>query len=170
MTRGFLRSMDAWRVPPNWSPRDWAEELKAEMTAAIWEAERDFDPVRGVPLNAFVQQRVWARSLDRYRREWAYARRCRTHLKGSDDCNVAMDERISFIEISELVRTGLRRLSDQQRLVIEGLFWDEMTEVELAGMLCLTQSGINRRKRHILEQLRRWLDRSEKEKSNSTKD
>ena len=49
MAHGFLRSTHTWRVPPNWSPRDWCEELKAEASAATWEAERDFDPARRPP-------------------------------------------------------------------------------------------------------------------------
>ena len=68
------------------------------------------------------------------------------------------------------LRTDLRRLADQQRGLIERPFWEVKTEVEVAGVLCLTQSGISRRKRRILEQLRRWIDSSEQEKSNSRKD
>ncbi len=170
MAHGFLRSIHTWRVPPNWSPRDWSEELNAEAIAATWEAERDFDPAHGVPLEAFIQQRIWARSLSRYRREWAYARRCGPHLDASNDGDVAIDEAFSSIEISELLRTCLRWLPDPQRRLIEGLFWDEKTEVELARMLCLTQSAISRRKRRILDQLRRWMDGSEKEKSDAGKD
>ena len=164
MAHPLLRSIHTWPAPPNWSPRDWSEELRAVVIAATWEAERDFDPARGVPLDAFVQQRVWARSLSRYRREWAYARHCGSHLEGGDHCDVAIDEEFSSIEISESLQACLRRLPEQQRRLIEGLFWEEKTEVEVAGILCLTQSGISRRKRRVLEQLRRWIDRSEKEK------
>ena len=74
MTDRSLRQIYNWRVPPNWSRRDWHEEMKAEAIAAAWEAEHDFDPTRGVPLPAFVHQRVLARALTRHRREWAYAR------------------------------------------------------------------------------------------------
>ena len=48
--------------------------------------------------------------------------------------------------ISESLQTCLRRLPDPQLRLIEGLFWEEKTEVEVAGILCLTQSGISRRK------------------------
>ena len=54
MAHRFLRSIHTWPAPPNWSLRDWSEELNAEVIAASWEAERDFDPTRGVPLDAFV--------------------------------------------------------------------------------------------------------------------
>ncbi len=57
MSYRFGRSILTWRVPPNWSPKDWSQELRAEVIAATWEAECDFDPARGVPLEAFVQQR-----------------------------------------------------------------------------------------------------------------
>jgi RNA polymerase sigma factor (sigma-70 family) len=170
MAHGFPRSIHARRVPPNWSPRDWSEEMKAEAIAAALEAERDFDQARGVPLEAFVHQRVWARSLSCYRREWTYARRCGHDLEGSNDGEVLMERGSYSIDISDSLLTCLRRLPDHQRHLIEYLFWQEKTEVELARMLCLTQSGINRRKRRILDQLRRWIDRSEKEKSGPEKD
>ncbi len=144
MAHRFLRSIHTWPVPPNWSPRDWSEELRAEVIAATWEAERDFDPARGVSLDAFVKQRVWTRSLSRYRREWAYARHCGCHLEGGDHCDVALDEALSSIEMSESLQTCLQRLPDPQRRLLEGLFWEEKTEIEVAGMLCLTQSGISR--------------------------
>jgi RNA polymerase sigma factor (sigma-70 family) len=167
MAHRFLRSIDRWPAPPNWSPRDWSEELQAEVVAAAWEAEQDFDPARGVPLSAFVQQRVLTRSLKRYRREWAYARRCRSHVEGSARHDLAIDERFSSIDISESLRTVLRRLPAQQLRLIEGLFWEEKTEVEVASILCLTQSGISRRKRRALDQLRRWMDESNRDTTNS---
>ena len=169
MAHRFQRSIQTWRAPPNWSLRDWFEELKAEGIAATWEAEQKLDPARGVPLDAFVQQRVWTRTLNRYRREWAYAPHCGSRLEGSNDGDVAIDEGFSSIEDSESLQTCLRRLPDPQRRLIEGIFWEEKTEVEVAGILCLTQSGISRRKQRILEQLRRWLGRTDKEKTDCAK-
>ena len=49
MAQGFLRSIHTRRAPPNWSPRDWSEELRVEMSAATWKAEQDFDPARCSP-------------------------------------------------------------------------------------------------------------------------
>ncbi len=66
MTHRSLNQIHSWRVPPNWAPRDWHEEMEAEAVAAAWQAERDFDPARGVPLEAFVHQRILAQALSAF--------------------------------------------------------------------------------------------------------
>ena len=76
---GFKR-IRSWRVPPNWSPCDWFEELAAVATAAAWQALCEFDPELGVPLAAFGYCRILSRCLARYRKEWRYA----LHLVASD--------------------------------------------------------------------------------------
>jgi RNA polymerase sigma factor (sigma-70 family) len=164
MTHPSLRQISTWPVPPNWAPRDWREEMEAERVAAAWEAERDFDPMRGVPLDSFVNRRVWARARTRYRREWTYALRCGRHLEGND-ANGATTDGFSTIDVFELLRSCLRRLPEVDRILIESLFWDGMTEVDVARMLSLSQQAISKRKRRILEQLLHWMGRSEKRRS-----
>jgi RNA polymerase sigma factor (sigma-70 family) len=153
--------MSRWRVPPNWSPRDWSEEFKAERIAAACEAEHDFDPTRGVPLAAFVRQRVLARVLRRYRQEWSYARRCCLQPE-SDGDNAASADRLSSADDSESLQRCLDRLQEPHRRLIHGLFWEGKTEDEVARLLALSQPAISRRKRRILDQLRRWMGLSEK--------
>jgi DNA-directed RNA polymerase specialized sigma24 family protein len=165
----FQKSILTWRTPPNWSWRDRSEELKAEIGTATWEAGCDFDPVRGVPLDAFVQRRIWARCVSRYRREWADVRRCGIHLERRDDCEVSIHKGFSSIPISESLQTCLRRLPEQRRCLIECLFWEDKTEVEVARMLCFVQSGISRCKRRILDRFRHWMEQSEKEKPTGRK-
>jgi DNA-directed RNA polymerase specialized sigma24 family protein len=159
-----LRQISTWCVPPNWSPRDWREEMEAEAIAAAWEAERDFDPTRGVRLEAFVHHRVWARAWTRYRQEWTYALRCGRHLEGNHG-NGATTDGFSIVEVFEFVRSFLRRLPEVDRILIESLFWDGKTEVEVARILSLSQQAISKRKRRILEQLLRGMGRSEKRRS-----
>ena len=48
----------SWRVPPRWSVGDWWDEARATGTLAYVQARRDFDPRRGVPLDAFLYRRV----------------------------------------------------------------------------------------------------------------
>ena len=142
------------------------EELKAEGIAATWEAERDFDPARGVPLDAFVQQRVWTRTLNRYRREWAYV--VATAEAGWKAAMTAMSRLTkAFLPSRTLSHckpvcagcptrnvASLKESSGKRRL-----------RSKSPGFSCLTQSGISRRKQRILEQLRRWLGRTDKEKN-----
>jgi hypothetical protein len=121
MAQRSMRRIQRWRAPPNWSPRDWFEEMKAETIAAAREAERDFDPTRGVPLLTFVHLRVFARAQRRYRREWAYARRCRPHNEG-EDSKCLPDDASSFIDVTESLRRHLDRLPELQRQLIENLY------------------------------------------------
>ena len=171
MAHRFQRSIQTWRAPPNWSLRDWFEELKAEGIAATWEARARLRPgTRSSPgrvrpaagLDPYSQSLPAGMGLRR--------RHCGSRLEGSNDGDVAIDEGFSSIEDSESLQTCLRRLPDPQLRLIEGIFWEEKTEVEVAGILCLTQSGISRRKQRILEQLRRWLGRTDKEKTDCAKD
>jgi DNA-directed RNA polymerase specialized sigma24 family protein len=128
MTHQALRRVYTWRVPPNWSPRDWREEMEAEAAAAAWEAERDFDPTRGIPVSAFVHARVLTRTLTRCRREWAYARRCGLHAQADHCQDVSLDGPSSF-EVQESVRRCLDRLTELERRVIDCLFWERRTQV-----------------------------------------
>src|SRR5207244_4106164 len=70
----------SWRVPPNWSPGDWLEELTAVGIGAAWQAVCDFDAARGVPLAGFGCCRIVTRCLARYCTEWRYA----LHLAAGD--------------------------------------------------------------------------------------
>src|SRR6266581_4482059 len=79
MQSGFKR-IRSWRVPPNWSQRDWFQELAAVGTAAAWQAVCEFDAARGVPLAGFGYCRTMTRCLARYRKEWRYA----LHLVASE--------------------------------------------------------------------------------------
>jgi RNA polymerase sigma factor (sigma-70 family) len=135
--------------------------MRAEAIAAAWEAERDFDPTRGVPIAAFVYGRVLARAWTRYRREWAYARRCGVQPV-FNDCEDMRSDRLSAGEASESLQRGLDRLPEHQRRLIQSLFWDEKTQIDVARMYSLRQPTISKRRRRILEQLRHWMRRSEK--------
>jgi RNA polymerase sigma factor (sigma-70 family) len=161
MTDRCLRQISSWRVPPNWSRRDWYEEMRAEANAAAWEAELDFDPTRGVPLPAFVHGRVLARALTRYRREWAYARRCglRSETDRFEDIN---SRGFSAVDVSDSLQRGLDRLPEHHRRLIWCLYWEGKTEVEIARLLSRSQATISLRKSRILERLRRGMGDSEK--------
>ena len=173
MAHRFLRSIHTWPVPPNWSPRDWSRGIEGGGDRAPpGRRSDDFDPARGVSLGRLRP----AASLDPVSESLPAgmglcpALRMPT-LEGSDDCDVAIDEGFSSIEISESLRTCLQRLPDPQRRLIEGLFWEEKTEVEVAGMLCLTQSGDQQAKASAFwsNSAVGWIS-SEKEKGDSAKD
>src|SRR4051794_37817300 len=72
---GCLKKIYRWRVPRGWSGHDWFEEMRAEMAAAAVEADREFDPSRGVPWRGFLGSRLMCAALARYRREWSHTLR-----------------------------------------------------------------------------------------------
>jgi DNA-directed RNA polymerase specialized sigma24 family protein len=156
MTSDLLRKIFAWREPPNWSRQDWREEIKAEAIAAECEAERDFDSSLGVPLGAFIGQRILARALTRYRREWAYGRRCR-HASLNRDLDGISHSAEWVADESESSRHFLHQMSDHDRRLIECLFWEGRTEVQAARELRCSQAAINQSKHRILAQLRRRM-------------
>jgi DNA-directed RNA polymerase specialized sigma24 family protein len=169
-----LKRTRSWRVPPNWSRDDWLEELAAVATAAAWQALCDFDPDRGVPLAGFGYCRMMTCCLSRYRREWRYA----LHLVASDSCEketttfkhpeltASSAAKVNGTHSSNVdLRGAVGALPAEQRHLIEQLFWEERTEVEVANTMSINQSTLNRRKQTILKSLRTKLgDRNELQK------
>jgi DNA-directed RNA polymerase specialized sigma subunit len=56
----------------------------------------------------------------------------------------------------------LTRLPAADRRLLERLFWEECTETEIASGLGITQQAVSKRKRKILTELRRDLNRTDK--------
>lgn len=146
----------AWRTPPRWSPRDWLEELDAESIASACHAIRIFDPDRGPSLESFVYHRILSGALSRYRKEWSYALRCirspalTVKANGTDE----IDDRDAAAVEEKRIRRSMIDLPDQDKRLIECLFWEGRTEKDIAGGLGITQQAVNKRKRKILVQLR----------------
>jgi DNA-directed RNA polymerase specialized sigma24 family protein len=164
---GRIRS---WRVPPNWLARDWFDEIKAHGVAASYQAIRDFDPKRGVPLGAFVYQRVIARVLTRHRQEWTYA----LHVVSGYPENVVGADSPSRGEWGhhvptaatapwqayEALRDIIASLPEPHQWLIKQLFWHERTEEDIARALGIGRRAVNKRKHAILHSLREALKAS----------
>lgn len=158
---GCLRRIGTWHVPPNYSAADWREEMRAHGIAAAWQALCDYDPARGVPLPAFMHQRVMGSALTRYRQEWSYARRC-----------VSKDEELKLESqaadgfpcsiVEESLRQALAWLPERDRRLLEQLFFEERTEVEVARVLGVSQPVVSKRKQAVLHSLRVWVEITEK--------
>ena len=157
---GFKR-IRSWQVPPNWSRIDWIEELAAVATAAIWQAVCEFDPKRGVPFAGFAYCRMMSRCLACYRKEWRYA----LYIDAKDSCkeqtgpfnSSGSAAKVNGSRRSENLRGVVAALPAEQRRLLEQLFWEERTEVEVANTMSINQSTINRRKQAILKSLRMKL-------------
>lgn len=148
------RCIRRWGRPPHWSARDWIEESEAAGIAAAWRAAGDFDPSRGIPLEAFARRRVLAAVLTRLRQEWSYA----AHLRPSGPpAPVRRSEEDRPDPSSKLLFASLSRLAAPDRLLIEQLFWGGRSESAIARTLGISQQAVSKRKRAILAALRRSL-------------
>jgi RNA polymerase sigma factor (sigma-70 family) len=160
-----LKRIRSWQVPPNWCRTDWIEELAAVATAALWQAVCEFDPKRGVPFAGFAYCRMMSRCLACYRKEWRYA----LHIGTKDSCKeqtsslnspafaASSPAKINGSGCSENLRGAVAALPAEERRLLEQLFWEDRTEVEVANMMSINQSTINRRKQGILKSLRTKL-------------
>lgn len=62
-------------------------------------------------------------------------------------------EMVESIAVSEL----LDNLTQRQRMVIKGIFFDKSTEAEIAKKLNISRQGVNKAKRRALKKLRKHL-------------
>ena len=164
------RRIRSWRVPPNWSPIDWFEEIEAVEAVAAWQANCDYDPSKRIKRETFVCQRVMARALTRYRQEWTYALRfisteernsCSRSSNGASDpsspdrddgplCNRCLHTRTFFDDLDD----ALTGLPEAQQQLVKNLFWHGHTEAKIGESLGISQRAVSKRKHVILELLR----------------
>jgi len=176
LNRCFKR-ICGWRVPPNWSPADWCEEIKAHGRCAGCEAIRDFEASRGVPLDAFFYQRVIARAYSRFRREWAYGLRCISETDGfvpdgrdtffpNKYCVHNRETSVEPDPTYQEIRDAVELLSEPDRQLITQLFWEEHTETNIAEALGISHQAVNKRKRAVIQKLRALIDATTKTETN----
>jgi RNA polymerase sigma factor (sigma-70 family) len=160
------RRVRSWRVPPNWAPVDWFEEIEAIEAVAGWQAERDFDPFGSSKVEAFVYQRVMARALARYRQEWTYALHFVPEGEAEERANcghragqqtVLADESATANAAHEVLLDAVASLAEPQQLLLKQLFWDGYTEAELGVALAVSQRAVSKRKQAIIKSLRDHL-------------
>jgi DNA-directed RNA polymerase specialized sigma24 family protein len=148
-----------WRVPPNWTPPEWANELSAHAAAAAHEAGCQYDPSRSSASGTFIISRVMARLLTRYRQEWTFARHlghspldseCQTygHVTYQDPhaCN--------SVALPEDVDAAIDGLPETDRWLLSQIFWYGRGQTDLARELGVSQPAISKRYRKIIFHLR----------------
>jgi DNA-directed RNA polymerase specialized sigma subunit len=154
---GCARRFRTWRIPPRWSIGDWIEEVQAQGLAAAWQALCDYDPARGVPLSAFVRQRILFGVLTRYRQEWAYALRLGFEIPDTGDASSSAATSTALPRVDDALQGPLSQLAEPERWLIERLFWHGKTESDVAAELGISQPAVNKRKRAIIHNLRRSI-------------
>jgi DNA-directed RNA polymerase specialized sigma24 family protein len=146
-----------WGVPPRWSALDWSDEAHAQAALADFQARRDFNPRRCVPLEAFRFRRVVDAVWTRYRQECSYGRLARpgVHLPNHPDpAHPGPDQDADALAWIESFLGGL---ADRDRGLIRQLFWHGRGEQELAREWGISRQAVNLRKQKILLELRRQV-------------
>lgn len=89
-------------------------------------------------------------------REDSYERLLDMEMQFQDESASAEELAIHNLEIQQL-HTALSLLSNDERYLMEQLYFQERTERELAAQFNLSQKAINKRRQRILEKLRGLL-------------
>jgi hypothetical protein len=154
-----LKRIFRWRVPHNWSISDWRNEMRAEAACAAWQAACDYDQSLNVPFSVFARQRVLTSTLTRYRQEWAYAFRSAQEHDPENSDSKLLDFTATEV-FNDWPVPALARLSKPDLWLVEQLFLRDRTEADVAAQIGITQPAISKRKRAIVTQLRRYIDRT----------
>jgi DNA-directed RNA polymerase specialized sigma24 family protein len=154
-----------WRVPPNWTPAEWANELSAHAAAAAHEAGCQYDASRSSASGTFIISRVMARLLTRYRQEWTFAR----HLGDSPlDCETKTPGQFAreasparnSAALPEHLDAAIGGLPENDRWLLSQIFWYGRGQCDLARELGVSQPAISKRYRKIIVRLRSSVDQN----------
>jgi len=163
IVNGCVAHICSQPTPRNWSPADWAEEIRQVALAAAWQALCDYDPTSGIPFEAFVYHRVMSAAHTYRRREYKFSSRCcpfpepnhssdAEPFANGDPPEVADPASIRPSDYAD-VRRRVAQLPPDRRFIIEQLFWHGRTEADLAATLHLSQPTLHRRKHSALHVL-----------------
>lgn len=160
-----LRKAYRWQTPCNWSTSQWQEELVGVAYLACLEAEGDYDPVQGLPLQHFLLQRTLSALLSHYRREWRFASRYtpidladpdnETDSKQPDPTDPESDTFVNQVCLSVDVQRAMSSLTAREREVLVMVFWDQMSERDIADRIGVALSTVCVYKDRALRKLRR---------------
>ena len=162
-----LREVSRWKTPPNWSEKEWQEEMKGVAFLAGWVAFYSYKSHQKIPTSQFVKGRIKAALLQRYREEWRFASLCQPFVQSSDD-DVGEANEMPIEEIADVpaemvfwwrveVRDLLARLGPKEHYLLERLFIDGLSEQEVARELGISQATVSRWKQEAIEKLKSML-------------
>jgi len=165
-----VRRACRWKPPCNWDAQQWKEELQSVAYLATLEAQRDYDPARGVAEEQFVLSRTLSALLTYYRREWRFAHRCSLLVvapENEGDCEHNLleqepdPEAERFVEDicrSDALQRVMRRLSAREREVLYLYFWEQLTDRQIADRLGVAPASVIVYKKRGLGKIRSVLD------------
>ncbi len=145
--RHCLRRVATWKTPPNWSRRDWMEEMYAEAESAGWKASCEHVHGDGCALFRCVYQYSLNACLQRYRQEWRYALHCPVTLEVTESGEPYPAD----------LYAALDSLPETDRQLLHCLYWERYTETELARQQGVSVQAISKRKRAAIRKLRKMM-------------
>lgn len=89
-------------------------------------------------------------------REDSYERMLEQNIQFAEDAASAEEQALKNIETQQLHK-ALLLLSDDERDLIERLFFQEQTEREIAAVYGLSQNAVNKRRKRVLDKLRELI-------------
>ncbi len=132
-----------------------AEEVTQETFLRLWQRSGIYQPQRG-SLSAFLITLSRSRSLDRVRARSARQQkiqRIQTHSEFVSDHNPPL-EFVTVAERANLVREALKRLSSDDRQILEAAYYQGLTQSELAERDGIPLGTVKSRARQALKKLR----------------
>lgn len=148
-----LRRVLRWQRPPQWDRCEWFDELEAEANLAMLTALSSYESSRGVPLAAFVYERVFHALCSLYRREWQHA----LHVY-SGNCLIEKGSSSQPCSVeAERLQEAIRSVPERECAVIYRTFFSGNTEREIAEELGVAAAVVHRLKKRALQLLREIL-------------
>jgi RNA polymerase sigma factor (sigma-70 family) len=160
--RRCLARIRSWPIPRNWSFQDWFDEAEEVATVAAWLAVSGYKPPAASLFGYYVYQRILSSVRTRYRQEYLYGLRFAISLaeENSDSEEQPTERPRRYVEPAiEPVSYGdlsdaIAKLTEDNRNVIEQLFWFGRTEAQVGTSLGITQVAVHKRKQVALRLLR----------------
>ena len=89
-------------------------------------------------------------------REDSYERMLEQNVQFAEETASAEEQALQNIQTQQLHK-ALLLLSDDERDLIERLFFQEQTEREIAAVYGLSQNAVNKRRKRVLDKLRELI-------------
>ncbi len=146
-----MARVQRWKVPPNWSRRQWLEEASAQAELAAIACQTVGKSVAAPGIVNAYDSRIHNSVLHRYRQEWSFARHCGLPvLREPVEKDDPEDELSAMLPC---IPNALGKLSEPDRRLIQMLYWEHHSELQIAADMGVTQQAISKRKRRILSTL-----------------
>ncbi len=125
-----------------------AEEIVQEAFLAVWRNPEGYDAARG-SVRSWLMGTVHHRAVDAVRREEAHRRRSEEAVAGlreaQTDPTDDVVEAVGLPEERRLVRTAMARLPDEQRHVLEMMYFDGLSQRRIAQVTGLPLGTVKSR-------------------------